>query len=54
MELWEGAKTVAAGIRVPVAVGDFLIIRAINESNGFSITVSDDEILNSRQSVSNK
>ena len=53
-ELWEGAKTVAAGIRVPVAVGDFLIIRAINESNGFSITVSDDEILNSRQSVSHK
>ena len=53
-ELWEGAKTVAAGIRVPIAVGDFLIIRAINESNGFSIKVSDDEILNSRQSVSHK
>ena len=53
-ELWKGAKTVAAGIRVPVAVGDFLIIRAINESKGFSITVSDDEILNSRQSVSHK
>jgi len=53
-ELWEGAKTVAAGIRVPIAVGDFLIIRAINESNGFSITVSDEEILNSRKSVSYK
>ena len=53
-ELWEVAKTVAAGIRVPIAVGDFLIIRAINASKGFSITVSDDEILNSRQTVSHK
>ncbi len=53
-ELWEGAKTVAAGIRVPIAVGDFLIIRAINASKGFSITVSDVEILNSRQTVSHK
>ncbi len=53
-KLWEGAKTLAAGIRVPIAVGDFLIIRAVNESKGFSITVSDEEILNSRESVSKK
>ena len=52
-ELWQGANTIAAGIRVPIAVGDFLIIRAINESNGFSITVSDDDILRSREVVSN-
>ena len=31
--LWENAHTVAAGIRVPIAVGDFLIIRAVRESN---------------------
>ena len=43
--LWEGAHTVAAGIRVPVAVGDFLIIRAVNESGGFAIAVDDDAIL---------
>ena len=43
--LWKGAHTVAAGIRVPVAVGDFLIIRAVNESGGFAIAVDDDAIL---------
>ncbi|MEM9184589.1 MAG: threonine synthase, partial [Pseudomonadota bacterium] len=40
--VWEGAETVAAGIRVPVAVGDFLIIRAVNESGGFAMAVDDD------------
>ena len=50
--LWENAKTVAAGIRVPIAVGDFLIIRAINESNGFSISVTDEEIISARDEVS--
>ena len=42
--MWENAHTVAAGIRVPVAVGDFLIIRAVNESGGFGIAVDDDAI----------
>ena len=51
-ELWENANTIAAGIRVPVAVGDFLIIRAVNESGGFAITVSDDEIIKARDLVS--
>ncbi len=50
--LWENAKTVAAGIRVPIAVGDFLIIRAVNESNGFSISVTDEEIISARDEVS--
>ena len=52
--LWENAKTVAAGIRVPIAVGDFLIIRAVNESNGFSISVTDEEIISARDEVSKK
>lgn len=42
--LWENAHTFAAGIRVPIAVGDFLIIRAMRESNGFGLTVSDQQI----------
>ena len=42
--LWQNAHTIASGIRVPVAVGDFLIIRAVNESNGFAIAVEDDAI----------
>ena len=51
-ELWENANTVAAGIRVPIAVGDFLIIRAVNESDGFAISVSDNEIVEARDFVS--
>ncbi|MDA1327109.1 MAG: threonine synthase [Proteobacteria bacterium] len=43
-ELWQNATTMAAGIRVPVAVGDFLILRAIRESGGFAIAVSDEDI----------
>jgi threonine synthase len=43
-ELWQDATTMAAGIRVPVAIGDFLILRAIRESGGFAIAVSDDDI----------
>ena len=43
--LWEDAHTVAAGIRVPIAVGDFLIIRAVRESAGLCIAVTDEAIL---------
>ena len=41
---WDDAHTIAAGIRVPQAVGDFLILRAVRESNGFAIAVSDEAI----------
>ena len=50
-ELWEGAHTVAAGIRVPVAIGDFLILRAIRESDGFATAVDDEKILEARNEV---
>ena len=43
--LWEDAHTVAAGIRVPVAIGDFLILRAVRRSDGFAIAVSDEDIV---------
>ncbi len=49
--LWENAYTKAAGIRVPIAVGDFLIIRAIRESKGFAMSVSDEEIFEARDRV---
>jgi threonine synthase len=49
--LWKDAHTVAAGIRVPGAVGDFLMLRAIRESNGFAIAVDDDAILAARDEV---
>src|SRR3974390_2916240 len=41
---WEDAHTIASGIRVPQAVGDFLILRAVRESKGFAIAVSDAKI----------
>jgi threonine synthase len=49
--LWKDAHTVAAGIRVPAAVGDFLMLRAIRESNGFAIAVDDDAILKARDEI---
>jgi threonine synthase len=42
---WEGAHTIAAGIRVPRAVGDFLILRAVRESGGVAMAVSDDDLM---------
>jgi threonine synthase len=51
--LWKDAHTVAAGIRVPGAIGDFLMLRAIRESNGFAIAVDDDAILAARDEVAN-
>ena len=41
---WEDAYTIAAGIRVPVAVGDFLILRAVRASGGRAIAVSDADL----------
>ncbi len=41
---WEDARTVAAGIRVPKAVGDFLILRAVRESEGRALAVSEADI----------
>ena len=38
---WENAHTIASGIRVPQAIGDFLILRAVRESRGFAIAVTD-------------
>lgn len=40
-ERWEDAQTIAMGIRVPKAVGDFLILRAVRESGGAALAVSD-------------
>jgi threonine synthase len=48
---WEGAHTVASGIRVPQAVGDFLILRAVRESGGFAIAVSDESIIAAVEAV---
>jgi len=43
-EVWQNAHTAAAGMRVPVAIGDYLILDAVRQSGGTALTVSEDEI----------
>jgi len=43
--LWEGADTIAPGMRVPVAIGDYLILDAVRKSEGTAIAVTDAELL---------
>ncbi len=40
-EVWQGASTYASGLRVPGAVGDFLILNALRESGGGAVAVKD-------------
>jgi threonine synthase len=42
---WEGAETVADGLRVPRAIGDFLILRAVRDSGGTAVAVPDSEMV---------
>jgi threonine synthase len=44
-EMFENAHTVASGLRVPKAIGDFLILDAIRTSGGTAVAVSDDELI---------
>jgi threonine synthase len=51
-EEWKNPQTIASGIQVPQAIGDFLILKAIRESQGTAIAVSDEEILKSLKEIS--
>ena len=44
-EFWEGAATISSGLRVPKALGDFLVLRAVRESGGTALAVSDEDTL---------
>ncbi len=44
-EFWQDASTVASGLRVPKALGDFLVLKAVRESGGTAVAVSDGELL---------
>jgi threonine synthase len=44
-EPWQNASTIADGLRVPRAIGDFLVLRAIRASGGTAIAVSDDDMV---------
>ena len=48
---WENAHTIAAGLRVPAAIGDYLILDAIRESGGTAVAVSDAEILDAMRTI---
>jgi threonine synthase len=49
---WEDAATYASGIRVPAAVGDYLILRAVRESGGRAVAVSEEEIADGARLIS--
>jgi threonine synthase len=51
---WEGASTIAMGIRVPQAVGDFLILDAVRQSGGTAIAVEDDHIQRCSEEVASR
>jgi threonine synthase len=44
-EPWVDARTLAAGIRVPSAIGDYLILAAVRDSGGTAVAVTDEEIV---------
>lgn len=48
---WENAQTIAGGIRVPKALGDFLVLDAIYKSGGCAIAVSDDDIVDAMKEM---
>jgi threonine synthase len=51
-EPFKNPSTLAAGMRVPAAVGDFLVIRAVRESGGTALTVTDDQMVQSVRDMS--
>ncbi|WP_044871653.1 threonine synthase [Pseudomonas sp. LFM046] len=50
-EFWQDSRTVAFGINVPKALGDFLVLRALYESEGYAIAVDDAELLAEQRKV---
>ena len=48
---WKNARTTADGLRVPQAIGDFLILRAIRESGGTALAVSDADMIAAMQEI---
>ena len=48
---WPDPQTFAAGVRVPQAIGDFLMLRALRESGGYALFVSDQEIFKAIQEI---
>lgn len=50
-EPWENASTIAAGLRVPVAIGDYLILNTIYSTSGTAVSIPDEEILQAMKNL---
>jgi threonine synthase len=50
-DFWDGAQTIASGLRVPKSFADRLILRTLQESRGCAVAVSDEEILAAQRSL---
>jgi threonine synthase len=50
-EPWPDAATIASGLRVPKALGDFLILRVLGESRGYAVSVDDEAILTAQRQL---
>ena len=48
-EFWQNAHTIAFGITVPKAIGDFLVLEALYETNGCAVAVQDEDILKAQK-----
>jgi threonine synthase len=53
-EMWPQARTIADGLRVPKAIGDFLVLRAVRESGGTALTVRDDEMVQAMRELGSR
>ncbi len=53
-EMWPNARTIADGLRVPKAVGDFLVLRAVRESGGTALTVSDADMVTAMRELGSR
>ena len=51
--MFENARTVADGLRVPKAIGDFLVLRAVRESDGAAVAVSDTDMVSGMRDLGN-
>lgn len=53
-EFWAGARTVAFGLTVPKAIGDFIVLRGLYETGGCAVAVSDEDILKAVKRIAAK
>jgi threonine synthase len=50
-EFWEGARTVAFGLTVPKALGDFLVLQALRDTGGCAVAVDDADLLRDQSEI---